>query len=193
MSPVDWWPLFAHFLSLSLMAIGGAITTVPDMHRYLVEQQHWMTQSQFTASIALAQAAPGPNVTFVAVLGWNLGLNAGAASPAAGSWLWGVLGALTTLCGFLLPSATLTIFAARWCQRNRERLGVRAFKAGLAPVVIALLVATGWILASNQGVAIASWRLWLLSAAALLLVWRTRIHLLWMLAAGALLGWSGLL
>ena len=73
----DWVELFLHYLSLSLLSIGGAITTAPDMHRFLVDQQHWLTDAQFNASIAIAQAAPGPNVLFVALLGWNVGLNAG--------------------------------------------------------------------------------------------------------------------
>ncbi|RYE97197.1 MAG: chromate transporter, partial [Oxalobacteraceae bacterium] len=80
MHPLDWLNLFVHYLGLSLMAIGGAISTAPDMHRYLVDQQHWMTESQFNASITLAQAAPGPNVLFVALMGWQVGLNAGSLS-----------------------------------------------------------------------------------------------------------------
>ena len=63
MHPADWFDLFVHYLSLSLLAVGGAITTAPDMHRYLVDQQHWMTESQFTAAITLAQAAPGPDLS----------------------------------------------------------------------------------------------------------------------------------
>ncbi|HMS04436.1 MAG TPA: chromate transporter, partial [Burkholderiaceae bacterium] len=63
----DWLTLFTHFLSLSLLAVGGAITTAPDMHRYLVGSQHWLSDAQFNASIAIAQAAPGPNVLFVAL------------------------------------------------------------------------------------------------------------------------------
>lgn len=64
-----WFSLFLHFLSLSLLSIGGAITTAPDMHRFLVDQQHWLLDGQFNAAIAIAQAAPGPNVLFVALLG----------------------------------------------------------------------------------------------------------------------------
>ena len=67
--PGDWFRLFAHFLGLSLMSIGGAITTVAEMHRYLVVQEHWLSDAQFNAAIALAQAAPGPNVLFVALMG----------------------------------------------------------------------------------------------------------------------------
>ena len=35
----DWLLLLSHFISLSLLAIGGAITTAPEMHRFLVDDQ----------------------------------------------------------------------------------------------------------------------------------------------------------
>lgn len=180
----DWLALFLHFATLSLLAVGGAITTAPDMHRFLVDQRHWLTDPQFSASIAIAQAAPGPNVLFVALMGWNVGLNAGGYATAA-------LGLTVTMVGVLLPSSTLTYLSAQWGHRNRHRRSVRAFKAGMAPIVVALLVATGWVLAGSQGVAAQNWRLWLLTAVVALLVWRTRVHLLWLLGAGALLGGLG--
>ena len=80
----DWIDLFAHYLMLSLMSLGGAISTSSEMHRYLVEQQGWLTQAQFNEAIALAQAAPGPNVLFVALMGWHVGLNAGSGSLGVG-------------------------------------------------------------------------------------------------------------
>ena len=76
LTPADWLSMFNHYASLSLLAVGGAITTAPDMHRYLVDESHWLSDSQFTSSIALAQAAPGPNILFVALMGLNVGLNA---------------------------------------------------------------------------------------------------------------------
>ena len=161
----DWLDLFLHYLSLSLLAVGGAITAAPDMHRYLVTQQHWLTEAQFNASIAIAQAAPGPNVLFVALMGWNVGLNTG--SMAAG-----LLGMLATMSGMLLPSTTLTYLAARWGHANRELRAVRAFKLGLAPIVIALLIATGWILTSAHDNPARDWPLWALTLISVLLVWR---------------------
>lgn len=192
LSPADWLALLTHFLSLSLLAIGGAMTTAPEMHRYLVEDQHWLTDSQFSSSIALAQTAPGPNVLFIALLGWNVGVNAGgglSAGPAA--WGFAVLGMLTAMVGILLPSTTLTFAAARWAQRNKELRVVRAFKQGMAPIVIALLMATGLILATSQGRGLEHWRLWALTAFSALVVWRTRLHLLWLLGLGGVLGWVG--
>ena len=88
-------------------------------------------------------------------------------------------------------SSLLTWAATRWAHRNRERRSVRAFKQGMAPLVIGLLLATAWVLGSAHGEPAQDWPLWLLSAATTLLVWRTRIHLLWLLGAGALLGAFG--
>ena len=189
----DWLALFAQFAMLSLLSVSGAITTVPDMHRYLVDQNGWLTDAQFTSSIAIAQAAPGPNVLFVGLMGWNVGLNAGGgigAGPHA--WLLGGLGLTLTMLGILLPSTTLTYFATRWAHRNRARRGVRAFKQGMAPVVVGLLVATGWVLAvGNTTGDTPAWHLYLVTAMSALIVWRTRIHLLWLLGIGAALGAAG--
>jgi chromate transporter len=189
----DWVSLLGQFMLLSVLSISGAITTVPDMQRYLVAQQGWLTDAQFTSSVAIAQAAPGPNVLFVALMGWNVGLNAGGgigAGPHA--WLLGCLGLLLTMLGILLPSTTLAYFATRWGHRNRARRDVRAFKQGMAPVVVGLLVATGWVLANgNHGPDAPAWHLWLVAGIATLVVWRTRIHLLWLLGAGAALGAAG--
>ena len=185
LTAVDWLAMFGHFLSLSLLAVGGAITTAPDMHRYLVLDKAWMTDAQFVSSIALAQAAPGPNVLFIALIGWNLGLN-------AGGWAFGLMSALLALLGTLIPSTTLTFAATRWGHRNRERRSVRAFKQGMAPIVIALLIATGWVFTAAHAGTRHDWPLWLLTAVATIVVWRTRIHLLWLLGLGALLGAFGL-
>lgn len=193
LTAADWVTLLTHFLSLSLLAIGGAVSTLPDMHRTLVDQNHWLLDSQFSTSVALAQAAPGPNVLFVALLGWNVGLNAsGAAAGSALAWAYGLAGMSVTMLGVLVPSTTLTLLSSRWAHKNRELRAVRAFKQGMAPVVIALLVATGWILSVNLGKTLANWPLWLVSAISALVIWRTKLHLLWLLAAGALLGWFGL-
>jgi chromate transporter len=180
----DWLDLFVHYLMISLMSVGGTIATTAEMHRYLVEQHGWLTQTQFNDSIAIAQAAPGPNVLFVALMGWNVGLNAGSYAAA-------VLGVLVTMVGALLPSSVLMLLAASWGHRNRELRAVRAFKQGMAPLVIAMLVSTGIILGSANGNLATDWPLYAVSVTAALVIWRTRIHLLWLLGAGALLGALG--
>jgi chromate transporter len=166
--------LFGHFLLLSLLSIGGAITTAPDMHRYLAVERHWINDVDFTSSVAIAQAAPGPNVLFVAVLGWNVA---------------GALGMLAALSGILLPSAMLAVAASRWGNARKEALVVRAFTHGMAPLTLGLLLATGWVLAepsrSHPG-AMA------LVAVTAVIAWRTRVAPIWLVAAGAVMGALGL-
>jgi chromate transporter len=164
--------LFGHFLLLSLLAVGGAITVVPDMHRVLVGKLGVLTDPQFTASIAIAQASPGPNILFVAVMGYQAA---------------GVLGAAATLFGIMLPSTTLALAVARWGHARRDWRAVQAFKAGMAPLVIALMCSTGWILTAETP----GWQHVLLTIAAAVLVWRTRVHLLALIAAGAVVGALG--
>jgi chromate transporter len=177
LSAADLLGLFGHFLVLSLFAIGGAITTAPDMHRYIVDEHHWISDAQFTSSIAIAQAAPGPNVLFVATLGWSVA---------------GPIGALATMVGTLLPSTLLTLAVARWGQSRKETRGVRAFTTGMTPLTIGLLVATGWLLAAPYATdrthaigAIA------LVAVSVLVMARTRLSPMWLVGLGAVVGALG--
>lgn len=178
----DWLTLFQHFFIMSMLSIGGAVATLPEMHRFLIEQHHWLSEAQFNASIAIGQASPGPNVLFIVLLGWNIGIN-------SGSVVAGFAAVLIAMSGILLPSTTLAFLAAGWISKNSHLRAVRAFKLGLAPIVVALLVATGWIMASAHPRG--EWHLWVVTLVTALLIWRTRIHMLWLLAAGALLGWYG--
>lgn len=168
---------FLRFTLLSLLSVGGAISTAPEMHRYLVEQKNWMGDDQFTASIALAQAAPGPNLLFVPILGYQ----------AAGA-----LGAAAAFIGILLPSSIVTLSASRWGHRRRDTPGVRAFVHGLAPITICLLLSAGWIVAQpflrnpdHRLGAVA------LIAVTITLMLSTRIMPIWLIAMGAIVGALG--
>lgn len=173
MTWLDLLALFIHCATLSLLAIGGAIATAPDLQRFVVVEHGWLGAEAFTASVALAQAAPGPNLLFVAVVGFNVA---------------GLKGALVAMAGMLLPSTVLTLTITRWGFRRRDSRGVKAFVAGMAPITLGLLLATGWLLAEpvvQRPVAVA------LIASTVLLMWRTRVSPLWLLAAGAAAGAGG--
>ena len=174
----DWgdvsaWSVFGHFLVLSLLAIGGAIATAPEMHRVTVEQHAWLSDAQFSASIALAQSAPGPNVLFVAVVGYHIA---------------GLQGAAVAMAGMLLPSTLLAVTAGRLGARHARRLGVRATVAGLAPVTVGLVLASAWVLIEPMRAQPAGLALVALGAA---LAWKTPVHPLWMIGGGALVGALG--
>ncbi len=173
MSLPDLWSLFSHFTMLSLLAIGGAINTAPDIQRYMVVEHGWLSDAQFTDSVAIAQAAPGPNVLFIAVLGWTVG---------------GWAGMVAAMAGILLPSTTLALLVSRWGHTRREARGVRAFNAGLAPISLGLLLATTWLLSSpTRGQPIAT----VLLLGTMVIMWRYKISPLWLIGVGAVFGAFG--
>lgn len=177
LSFADLLALTGHFMLLSLLAVGGAITTASDMHRYVVVEQGWISDAQFTSSIAIAQAAPGPNMLFVAVIGWNV---AGAA------------GALATLVGTLLPSTLLVLAVSRWAAQRRDRRAVRAFTTGMAPLTLGLLLATGWVLAEPfVRVPEQRWGALALIAVTTAVMLRSKLSPMWLVGLGAVVGALG--
>ncbi len=180
----DWVDLLAHYALISLLSFGGVTTATPELRRLLVEQHHWMTDAQFSAYFAIARASPGPNVLFVGLTGWAAGMNSGGLGVA-------LMGLLIALVGILVPSTIVTYLVSQWTQQNSALRGVRSFKLGMAPIVIALMLATGWLLAVGSALLLQNWPVWLLAAATAVIVLRSNIHLLWLLAAGALAGAAG--
>jgi chromate transporter len=92
------------------------------------------------------------------------------------------------MAGSLLPSAVLAVGAGRFGERHRHSRSVQAFSAGLAPLTIGLLLATGAVLVRPMAAAPVAW---LLVAGTLWLMLRTRRNPMWALAAGALAGALG--
>ena len=166
----DLLQLWAHFSLLSMLAVGGAITTAPDMQRWLVSGQGWMTDAQFTTGVAIAQAAPGPNILFVAVMGWHVA---------------GVAGVLATMVGIMGPSSLVALAVGRYGQRRADAIGLRAFTAGLTPLTLGLLLSTGWVLTAPTR---HRWEALALVAATVLVSVRTRLSPMWLIAAGAVVG-----
>jgi chromate transporter len=166
--------LAADFAMLSLLSVGGASAVLPEMHRSLVEVHGWMTSREFAALYALAQASPGPNVLVVSLFGWKVA---------------GLAGATVTTLAMILPSCTLTFYADRLLWRSAGAVAWREIiDNGLAPITVGLIAASGAILASaNVGnpVALA------FTAVTALISWRTRVHPLWLIAAGAFAGIAG--
>jgi chromate transporter len=165
--------LFLMFALFSIMAVGGANATVPEIHRQVVELHGWMTSAEFAGLFAIAQASPGPNMLIVSLIGWKLA---------------GLPGALVCTLGMGLPSSLLTFTVARLWHRFGASPWRRAIQRGLAPITIGLVLGGGWMLCGAAG---SSWRSYALSAAVAALTLKTRLHPLWLLACGGLLGLVG--
>ncbi len=171
--PTTLAALFWQFATLSLFAVGGASTAVPEMHRQTVEMQHWLDDRQFGELFAIAQAAPGPNVMFVALLGHFI-----AGVP-------GALAATVAMCG---PTCILAYGVSRVFDRFRTARWRIATQAGLVPVTVGLMAASALIIAraaDRGGSAV------VITAATFALVYWTRISPLVAFAAAAALGLAG--
>jgi chromate transporter len=166
--------LFLYFLMLAFLAVGGAPSVLPEMHRYVVDVHAWMTSTQFAELYALAQVAPGPNVMYIPLMGWRIAGWAGAAA---------------TTIPFVMPSVTLTLLVAHLHARHPKAALGAAIRVGLTPITIGLIFASGWILlpAVNN-----DWRGYVLTAVTIVMVLRTSLNPIWLLAAGAAAGLSGL-
>ncbi len=166
--------LAAVFAELSLLAVGGANALLPEMQRQAA-QHGWMTPAEFAALFALAQAAPGPNMLVVALVGWHVA---------------GLAGALVATLAFIAPAGLLTYTVAGLWQRFREADWRVAIQAGLTPVTVGLVMGAAVLLCRASITGVGTFLVVLAAAAALLV---TRLHPLWMLAAGAALGAAGVL
>ena len=165
--------LAAIFAELSLLAFGGGNSVLPEMQRRMVDVHGWMTAAQFNALFGLAQAAPGPNMMVVTLLGWRL----------AGVW-----GALVATAAMFGPSSLVTGIALRAWERFRHAPWRRAVQAGLVPVTAGLVSAGAAVVAAT---AAGTPSLAGVAAAAAALSIATKLHPLWLLGLGVAFGLSG--
>jgi chromate transporter len=166
--------LAAIFAELSLLAFGGGNTILPEMQRQVVEIHHWMSAQDFSAMFALSQAAPGPNLMIVTLIGWRV-----AGWP-------GVL--VATLAKFG-PSSIVTGLSLHGWRRFKDAPWRRMVQTGLVPMTVGLVSASAWLITRASDPV---WSLGIITAVCALVTFRTRVHPLWVLAGGALIGLSGI-
>ncbi|GGF35314.1 chromate transporter [Aliidongia dinghuensis] len=174
MKPDVLGTLIRHFVLLSLVAIGGANAVVPEMHRVAVELEHWMTDRQFAELFALANAAPGPNVLMVSLIGFQAA---------------GFMGAVAATVAMCAPSCVLTYFAVRRWERSRNERVKRIVQRGLAPVTIGLVAASAYLLTRA---AIHDWLGAVLTAGTFALMAMTKYNPLWIFGLATALGLVGI-
>lgn len=161
--------LCGHLALLSLMAVGGGVIMVaPEVQNYVVSSKHWMSNEQFAAAYAIAQAAPGPNLLFISLVGWLVA---------------GWFGAIATTVSIILPSTLLTLGVIKVRTRRTGNALSKALQHAFAPISIGLLSATALIFtrASN-----ADWRADVLTLLSTLVVLKIRQNPVLLIAAGAI-------
>ncbi|OHX14070.1 chromate transporter [Chromobacterium sphagni] len=164
--------LLWQFGVLSLMAVGGANVLLPELQRLVVEQG-WMSAPQFAELFALAQAAPGPNVLVVSLIGWHVA---------------GMAGALVSMLGMCLPSSLLSYYVSRWWAERKGSELTQLIARALQPLTVGLVGASACLLLQAANRDAAGWGL---SLAVALIAWRRNWNPLWLLLLGGLIGGLG--
>jgi chromate transporter len=168
--------LIAHLAMVSSISFGGFPTVLPDVRNFVVATHGWMTDDEFTNFFALAQAVPGPNmILMMSFVGWKV---------------WGLPGAVASALATFGPPCAMYFAAYRLWDRFRDAPWQRIVRGGLLPVTVGLVIASGTVMARAAD---AEWQAAAVTAAAAVLMLRTRLNPLWMLLAGGALGGLGLL
>ena len=157
-----------------MLAFGGANAVIPEIHRDVVAVSGWMTDQQFADLFAISQAAPGPNILIVSLVGYQVA---------------GVAGALVTTAAMCGPTCLFVYFASQAWHRFRHARWRIVIQAGLVPVSIGLVGAAAIVLARAAD---HTWVAVLVTLVTAALTFWTRIHPLWMFGAAGLLGLAGL-
>jgi chromate transporter len=165
--------LAGYFAVMSLFAIGGANSAVPEMHRTVVDLQHWMTDRQFADMFALAQVTPGPNVILVTLIGYHVA---------------GIAGALVTTLAMCGPTCLFAYFVGRALERHRGHSWQIALSTGLVPVTLGLIAASATVVASTADY---NWVAAAITLVTALICFRVQLNPLWVFAAAAVLGLIG--
>jgi len=166
--------LASYFALMSLFAIGGANSAVPEMQRVAVEVERWMTDRQFTDIFAIAQVTPGPNVIIVTLIGYHVA---------------GFLGALVATLAMCGPTCVFAFYISQVWERFKDAPWRAAIQAGLLPISIGLIAASAFVVtwvAAHSFVAVA------ITLATAVVAYTTRLNPLWIFAAAALFGLAGL-
>ncbi|MEH6989868.1 MULTISPECIES: chromate transporter [Bacillaceae] len=120
-----YWDIFWAFFIANLLGYGGGPATIPLIQIEVVNNNGWMTLSEFGDVLAIANALPGPIATKMAgFIGYELG---------------GVLGAAVALAATILPSALAVIVLFKFVNLFKDSPKVKLMTKSVQPVIAVLL------------------------------------------------------
>lgn len=166
--------LFWVFFITNLLGYGGGPATIPLVQREVVETFGWLTEAQFSETLAMGNALPGPIATKMAgFIGFEMG---------------GVFGAVVALLGTVVPSLLLMILLMGILLRHKDSPQVKKLSLYVRPTIAVLL---GLIVIQNT---LSSWatigfiHFLALSAGTYLTLERFKLHPTFVIAGALLYG-----
>ena len=121
--------LFLSFLQIGLFSVGGGYAAIPLVQSLIVERQGWITMTEFTNLITIAEMTPGPiavnSATFVGIK------------------VAGLPGAIAATAGCILPSCILVTVIAKLYLKYRNMELLRGVLGSLRPAVVEMIASAG--------------------------------------------------
>jgi chromate transporter len=121
--------LFLCFMQIGALSFGGGYAALPLIQEQVVTLNHWMTLTQFTDLISIAEMTPGPiavnSATFV------------------GIHLAGLLGAVVATLGVLIPSIIFVGVLGYLYKKYKSMYLLQGVLTGLRPAVVAMIASAG--------------------------------------------------
>ena len=121
---MNYFDLFLGFVQVGLFSVGGGYAAIP-LIRDQALTRCWLTMSEFTDLVTIAEMTPGP-----------IALNA---ATFVGVRTGGVLGALIASVSVILPSLVIVTLLAYIYQKYRKTDTMQILLSGVRPAVVALI------------------------------------------------------
>ena len=123
--------LFYEFFLIGLFTFGGGYAMIP-LVKEVSLRRGWLTIEEFTSFLGVCESTPGPIAINMATF--------------IGSTQYGFLGSLIATLGVTLPSFIVILLVASVLKNLTNNRLFNAFIKGVKPVVIGLIITTGFIL-----------------------------------------------
>jgi chromate transporter len=159
---------------LSILSIGGGNSVLPEMHREAVTHYQWLTEKQFSDVFAISQAAPGPSILIVTLIGYRAA---------------GIPGGILATVAMILPAGALVYLLTLFWKRAEQSPVRHAIEKGFAPLTVGLVLASAYVIGRTVD---NDWKAVLLTAVCTVIFIFTKISPLIVVGAAALLGFLGL-
>ncbi len=146
----SFWQTVIFWLKIGLLSFGGPAGQISLMHKELVEDKRWISESRFLHALNYCMILPGPEAQQLATyIGWLM----------YGRWGGIVAGGL-----FVLPSLLLFWLLGWLYMRFGQLPSLQAVLWGIKPVVVALVLAAAFRLGKKT---LKNPYLWAISGASL--------------------------
>ncbi len=129
--------LFLTFLLVGAVSFGGGYAMIPLIQQEVVNRHGWMTNQDFTDVIAIAGMSPGP-------IGTNSSIYIGYAQA-------GLIGAIVSAVGMILPSLVIILILGMVFYRVQHNQIVKSAFYGLRPIITGLILYAAYVFALNNG------------------------------------------